>query len=494
MKTKSQRRALDALFRTSFPAFCERAFMELNPNEALTPNWTLAAVCLRIQKMVEGKTDRRLVLNMPPRSLKSLITSVFLPAWLLGRDPTSRIICASYSEELAYKFSRDCRALMESSFYKQLFPHTLLNPKKITEREFETTKRGYRLATSVGGTLTGRGGDILIVDDPIKANDANSAVALSGAKDWFQNTALSRLDRIDRRMIIVVMQRLHADDLSGVLIEQGWPKLVLPMIATEDKAYPIGDDEIYERKVGELLQSNRDNLDSVLALKHEMGSRLFSAQYQQNPTPPDGNMIKAAWLGRYKSNLVIKYDRVVLCCDPAGKSGMRNDYTAIAVLGIRDRYVGVLHVVRGHWTILQMKSHVERLSNEWNVNLVIIEDTSSGMGLIQILREQTQLNVVGRHPKDNKETRMARHEGVFESGRILLPEDAPWLADFERELLSFPSGRYDDQVDSILLFLDWYAERRNREVSIPSCISIPNTDYPPGFMSSGPVRRYDSFF
>lgn len=431
---------------------------------------------------------------MPPRSLKSYIASAFLPAWLLGRDPASRIICASYSEELAYKFSRDCRTLMESPFYKKLFPQTRLNPKKITEREFETTKRGYRLATSVGGTLTGRGGDILIVDDPIKANDANSHAALTGAKDWFQNTALSRLDRLDNSIKIVVMQRLHTQDLAGVLIEQGWPKLVIPMIATEDTAYSIGDHEIYERKAGELLQPKRDNLTSVYNLKREMGSRLFSAQYQQDPTPPEGNMVKAAWLGRYKENRPDKYERVVLSCDPAGKSGLRNDFTAIAILGLHDRYVDVLHVARGHWTVMQMKSQVERLSAEWNVNLVIIEDTSSGMGLIQILKEKTQLNVIGRQPKGDKETRMARHEGAFESGRILLPEEAPWLADFERELLAFPSGRYDDQVDSILLFLDWFVERKHMDVSIPSLISIANTDYPPGFMSSGPVRRYDPFF
>src|SRR5205823_4222472 len=116
------------------------------------------------------------------------VVSVCLPAWLLGRNPSARMICASYSQDLADKFSRDCRALLDTSFYKRVFPGTHLNPKKTSEAEFETTRRGYRLATSVGGTLTGRGGDALIIDDPIKANDANSETVLSGAVDWFRNT------------------------------------------------------------------------------------------------------------------------------------------------------------------------------------------------------------------------------------------------------------------------------------------------------------------
>src|SRR5881227_1340099 len=181
---------------------------------------------------IAGEASNRLVLNLPPRTLKSQIVSTCLPAWILGRKPEARIICASYSEDLAHKFSRDCRALMESTFYKRVFGRTRLNPKKSTETEFETTHRGYRLATSVGGTLTGRGGDMLIVDDPIKANDANSQIALTGADEWFHNTALSRLDSADS-IVILTMQRLHEKDLSGILIEKGWPNLAISAVATE---------------------------------------------------------------------------------------------------------------------------------------------------------------------------------------------------------------------------------------------------------------------
>jgi predicted phage terminase large subunit-like protein len=419
-----------------------------------------------MEQMVTGESEKRLVLNQPPRTLKSQIVSVCLPAWKLGRNPGARIICASYSEDLARKFSRDCRALMESSFYKRVFPRTRLNPKKSTENEFETTQRGYRLATSVGGTLTGRGGDILIVDDPIKANDANSQVALAGADEWFHNTALSRLDSADS-LVIVTMQRLHQEDLSGILIEKGWPPLVIPAIATESQTYLIGKDETYTRPAGELLQPKRDSWEAIESKRREIGSRLWDAQYQQNPTPAEGNMIKAAWLARYDfSPAERKFRRVVLSCDPAGKAGVRNDYTAITICGFDKKEIHLLHVTRGHWTVLQMRDRIKALARDWKVDPVIIEDTSSGMGLLQMLREEQLLNMIGRRPKADKEVRMSQHEGRFEAGNIVLPKEAPWLADFEAELLAFPNGRYDDQVDALLLFLDWFHQRERYDASL----------------------------
>ena len=168
-----------------------------------------------------------------------------------------------------------------------------MNPKKVTEKEFETTRRGFRLSTSVGGTLTGRGGAVLIIDDSLKAADATSMVALEGAVDWFRNTALSRLDDQAKSLILITMQRLHVCDLSGTLIEAGWPSLVLPAIATEDHDYVVADGEIYHRPAGELLQPDRDTLDTLEEIQRSVGSQIFAAQYQQNPTPPEGNMIKA---------------------------------------------------------------------------------------------------------------------------------------------------------------------------------------------------------
>jgi predicted phage terminase large subunit-like protein len=472
----------NAIYRIDFGAFVYRAFAAINPGQRLIANWHIDAICYHLQRMVNGEERKRLVINLPPRTLKSFIVSVALPAWLLGRDPSTRIICASYSDELAAKFSRDCRALLETPFYKGVFPGTRLNPKKTSEGEFETTKRGFRLATSVGGTLTGRGGGVLIIDDPLKANDADSEVARRGVIDWFNGTARSRLDNPATSLVCIAMQRLHVDDLAGILIdqvEQGWPKLVLPAIATEAADYATGPDEVYRRPVGELLQPNRDSLEALEELKREVGSRVFAAQYQQMPTPPDGNMIKAAWLGRYNTVPDRKnFQRVVLSCDPAGKPGPRNDYTAITVIGLQQQAIYLLEVSRGHWTVMQMLAQIVALAQRWEADFVIIEDTASGSGLIQLLNQQTRLSVDGRHPNADKITRMSRQQGRFEAGRILLPHEASWLADFEAELLAFPDGRYDDQVDALLLFLDWFAatERYLQPVIACPVVIVQHTD------------------
>jgi predicted phage terminase large subunit-like protein len=186
----------------------------------------------------------------------------------------------------------------------------------------------------------------------------------------------------------------------------------------------------------------------------------LSISTKPNPTPAEGNWIKASWLTRYDflpSDR--KFQRVVLSCDPAGKAGAHNDYTAITVCGYDSKQIHVLHVARGHWTVLQMRSRIEALAHDWNADPVIIEDTSTGMGLIQLLRSETSLNVIGRQPKGSKEVRMSQHEARFEAGNVALPKEAHWLADFEAELLTFPNGRNDDQVDALLLFLDWFQKR-----------------------------------
>jgi len=464
------RHAADALYRVSFGAFAYAAYAALYPYRPLVPNWHIKCICHHLQEMARQLEVKRsiaietravsnnLVINLPPRSLKSFLISVAWVAWMLGRNPNLQVICASYSEDLAHKFSRDCRALMESQFYKRVF-RTRINPRKSTETEFETTKRGFRLATSIGATLTGRGADIFIIDDPTKSNDASSEVALEAANEWFRSTALSRRNNPAKTLMLVVQQRLHSNDLSGTLIELGWPSLVMPAIATEPQDYAIADDEVYHRPAEELLQPDWDSCEELERIKIEIGSRNFAAQYQQNPTPPEGNLIKVSWLARYQlCPPRQKFHRVVLSCDPAGKANIKNDYTAITVVGVDKRESYLLQVSRGHWNVLEMRDRIKALASQWKATLVIVEDTASGMGLIQMLREQTRLSVIGRHPKDDKQTRLSRHQGRFEAGRIFVPVEAPWLAEFERELLAFPNGRYDDQVDALLLFLDWLSQ------------------------------------
>ena len=172
--------------------------------------------------------------------------------------------------------------------------------------------------------------------------------------------------------------------------------------------------------------------------------------------------------------------------DPAGKSGANNDYTAITIVGVQEKALHLLYVSRGHWTVMQMQEQITALAAQWKVDLIIIEDTASGMGLKQILWEHAHLDVIGRQPDTDKETRLCRHQGRFEAGRILLPVEAPWLADFEAELLAFPHGRYDDQVDALLLFLDWYAQ--NEQYIHPLIVCVPDLSRPNPWPNFEPDR------
>lgn len=461
-----ERKALLALCRTSFGAFVFKAFEVLHPGQVLDKSWHIDCIANLVQQMAEGQATNRLVLNLPPRTLKSTIVSVCLPAWLLGQDPSKRIICASYADELARKFSRDFRMLMESAFYRAVFPGTRLNPKKMTETEIETTAAGFRLATSVGGTLTGRGGDCIIVDDPLKALDAGSEVARTRVVEWFNNSLMTRLDDHQRGLTIVTMQRLHEDDLAGVLIEKEWPSLLIPLIATQRASYRLGprESDVHHRPAGDILMPDRFPTSVIAQLRHDLGSAAFAAQYQQEPVPAEGNWVQAAWLTSYEPGWTRdKCREVIITCDPAGKAGPNNDYTAITVWARMKTEYWLLAVQRGHWGILEMETRIETLAREYSATLIVIEDMAAGMSLIPQLRQYPSLHVKDFRPHADKQTRLSCHLSRFEAGKIRLPQEAPWLADYKHELLSFPSGRYDDQVDSTLMFLDWVHEREKIE-------------------------------
>jgi len=285
--------------------------------------------------VMHGET-KRLIITMPPRYLKSICASVAFPAWVLDHDPTQQIICVSYAQDLATKHGNDCRAVMTSPWYDRVFPGTKIDPSKNTETEFITTERGLRLATSVGGVLTGRGGNIIIVDDPTKPSDGMSEVARARTIEWYCGTLLSRLNDKERGAIIVVMQRLHQGDLVGHLLEeQGWRHLNLPAIAELEQQIEIGPGRFHIRRVGELLHADRESRPALDTMKRAMGSATFAAQYQQSPVPPGGNMIDWAWFSWYDPDQIskIKFDKIVISWDTATKATELSDYSVGTVWG-----------------------------------------------------------------------------------------------------------------------------------------------------------------
>jgi predicted phage terminase large subunit-like protein len=446
-----KRRLYEALLRNDFRAFLEKSFHVLAPGQVYVPDWFLDAIAWKLERVRRGEI-RRLIINLPPRSLKSIAASVAFPAYILGRDPTKRIICVSYSGDLAKKHSNDFRALLDSLFYRALFPSTRIGPFKNSEAEIELTKRGFRLATSVGGTLTGRGGDIIIIDDPLKPDDALSNAKRNAANLWFTNTLLSRLDDKRRGAIIVVMQRVHIDDLTGFLLAQSdeWDVLSLPAIAPCDATIPTWHRQTYHRRIGQALSPEREPLGILEAIKLQIGSDAFSAQYQQEPAPPGGAMIKRHWTKRYKQ-LPPYPDRqfTLQSWDTASKGGPENDYSVCTtwIVGT-DRKWYLADIWRGRVDYPALKEKVKILAQSWRPSRVLVEDVGAGTSLVQELKGYVS-GIIAVTPRGDKVSRMAVASAKFEAGQVLLPERAPWLADFEAELFVFPAGRHDDQVDSV---------------------------------------------
>jgi hypothetical protein len=227
-----------ALLRQDFCSFVQRCFYELNPRTAFLWNWHIEVLAAKLADCFRH-TIRRLIITIPPRRLKSLCASIALPAWWLGHDPAAQILCISYGQELADKHARDCRAVMTSAFYQRLFP-THLSPQKQSVQEFVTTRQGFRFATSVGGVLTGRGGDIVIIDDPLKPDEALSDTQRRAVNEWYDHTLVSRLNDKRAGCIILIMQRLHQDDLVGHVLEQEpWEVISFPAVAERDESHAI---------------------------------------------------------------------------------------------------------------------------------------------------------------------------------------------------------------------------------------------------------------
>jgi hypothetical protein len=317
---QSDKQLLNALLRSDINEFVRRAFLELNPGAVYQENWHLLAITYQLMRIAKGEITR-LIITCPPRSLKSLITSVAFPAWLLGHHPEKRIIAASYGSELSKQLSLNTRSLMESGWYGATFPTTRMDPKKNTQDEIRTTKHGTRYATSVNGSLTGMGGSLILIDDPHKPDEAQSDVKREAVHNWFSNTLISRLNDKKNDAIIIIQQRVHEDDLVGRLLENSddWTHLDLPAIADRPAKISIGPNKIMERKTGDVLHPAREPIEILESLKNAMGSHVFNAQYLQRPVPSGGGIIKIEDFGRYthKGYTRRKYDDTVipLCQD-----------------------------------------------------------------------------------------------------------------------------------------------------------------------------------
>ena len=453
--------AFRPLLRSDLSSFIQRAFLTVDPGSTYRHNWHVDAIAHYLEEVAAG-TVRRLIITMPPRSLKSIAASVAFPAWLLGRDPRRSIVAVSYAEGLTEKLAMDCLKVMEASWYRDAFPAAGLARSRMKRTDFTTRRGGGRFSTTVGGTLTGRGGDLILIDDPHKPEDAASDVKRNAVIDWYRSTLLSRLNDPEHSAIVLIQQRVHEADLAGTLLEQGgWVHLDLPAIAEEEQSINLGRRGVMQRRPGDLLHPSRLPRAVLDERRAELGSYVFAAQYQQRPAPLGGGLVKWDWFRRYTTPpLPQPGDRIVQSWDTASKATEANDWSVCTTWRVRDRRAWLLDVYRAKLEFPDLRRQIHAQAAHWSAQLILIEEAGSGVQLIQDLRGESRLSVRGLLPRDDKATRLLSVSHLIEAGQVAVPGEAPWLADFQREVSLFPNGRHDDQVDSLSQFLRWLAEPR----------------------------------
>jgi len=451
----------DTLLRRDFVSFAQRCFRELSPRTQFMMNWHIEIIAAKLMAVRAGQI-RRLIINLPPRYLKSLLASVAFPAWCLGHDPAAQILCVSYAQELADKLSRDCRRILASDWYQLLFP-TRLSPERQAVPEFETTAQGCRLATSVGGVLTGRGADLIIIDDPLKPEEALSQSQRRAANEWFDHTLYSRLNDKQQGAIVVIMHRLHEDDLVGhVLAQEDWEVVRFPAIAEDDEtqiADTVWGPKLLTRHRGEALHPAREPLPMLEHLRQMIGEYNFAGQYQQMPTPLGGGLVKAAWFKHYAaSELPQQFDRIVQSWDTANKATELSDFSVCTTWGIAGKDLYLVDLLRRRMEYPELKREVRGQYERFKPNVVLIEDKASGTQLIQELIAEGLYAVTRYRPQTDKVMRMHAQTAMIENGFVHVPDTAPWLVPYLHELTIFPHGKHDDQVDSTAQLLDWYKQ------------------------------------
>jgi predicted phage terminase large subunit-like protein len=441
------------LTRRDLAAFTHRVFLHLHPSLSFMSNWHIDVILAKLEECRTGQC-KRLIINVPPRSLKSICASVAFPAWVLGHDPTSRLICVSYAQELADKHARDCRNVVSSDWYKKLFD-TRLSEQRQAIAEFTTTMNGFRVATSVGGVITGLGADFIVIDDPLKPDEALSETRRKGANEWIGHTVYSRLNDKRTGCMIIVMQRLHEDDLVGYVQRQSqenWDVLNFPAAAEEPQTFswatPFGR-FTHQRAKGDILHPEREPREQLDVLRANLGEYHYASQYQQNPAPRGGGMVKEEWFKRYRENeLPEKFDSILQSWDTANKPTEFSDYSVCTTWGLKEKRIYLLNVFRKQLDYPNLKRATQQQYEFYRPNTMLIEDKASGTQLIQELREAGISTVTPYKSTGDKIMRFRAQTGVIENGLVYLPEQAHWLPEYLHELKTFPNGRYDDQVDS----------------------------------------------
>lgn len=454
----------DSMTRVDYPTFVARVMSTLEPGTRFEYNWHIDHIAYQLAKVQSGEL-RRLMINLPPRSMKTILVSIAFSAWVLGHDPSRRIMCVAYNMEVAKAQAVLFNRIVSSAWYRRVFPEcrpTVPN----RQLEWQTSAGGYRLATSIDGSVLGRGADLIILDDPNKGQEIYSKVSRETVKNNYDHTISTRLNHPKESAIICVMQRLHDDDLAGHMQSQEeWQRIVIPAIAREAETWELGGERYHTRAVGDLIQPSRMGQVELDTRRRIMGQTAFEAQYQQRPVPDDGIVIRKGWL-RYYEEPAASYDVKLVSWDTASTLSENSDWSVGTVWGLTGSEIHLLHVERVQLEAPELIRRIEDIHRLYCAEITLIEDADLGRGLAQHLHRASSIcrpRLV--KPTIEKLARMQARSVMFETGKVFLPREARWLATYLDELLGFPNRAHDDQVDSTSQALDWFQQRFARTIN-----------------------------
>jgi predicted phage terminase large subunit-like protein len=463
----------------SLSEFIRQAWHIVEPTAPYVHGWHIDAMSEHLEAVTNGKI-RRLLINVPPGAMKSLIVNVFWPAWEWGpkKMPHLRYLTASHSQNLAIRDNMRLRRLLVSDWYQWRYPHVVFSKDQKSKIKFENTSLGFSEAVAAS-SITGSRADRVKIDDPLSFDDAESETILSSMELWFKEAVPTRLVSPEFSAIILIMQRLHELDTSNLAIKMGYEHLMLPMKFETQRRCITSIGFIDPRKEeGELLFPERFPEHVVKELEKTLGPHGTACQNQQRPSPREGGIIKVEWLknrfrlirdtnGKIKLN---EFQERYQSWDTAFKTGEENDYSVCTTWGLKDDGFYLIHRFRAKMDFPTLESTAIQLGNEFLPNQILIEDKASGQSLVQAFKRKTRLPVKAVKVDRDKKARLNAVSGYFQAQRIYLPEGESWVTDvdggFIQEITTFPSAAHDDQVDSTTQFFLEIVLRRESSLTI----------------------------
>lgn len=453
----------DRLCFESLHHFTKKLWDVIEPGNPFVDGEHIKAICLHLEAVTEFKI-KNLLINIPPRHMKSIIVSVMWPAWVWLKHPDRRFVFSSYSNTLAVQDSVKCRNIIQSDLYQRLIGGAWsLEADMNLKTSFHTTEKGARFTTSVGGTTTGMGGDYLVGDDLLNAIDANSEPARNEAGSFWFESMSSRANNPDKVGKVVIMQRLHEDDPAGRIIKKGnYDLLVLPAQYNPNAKIKIKSSlgfKDWRTKDGELLWPERFSLEALKELRTDLGSAASSGQLDQDPKPAGGGTFKRTWWKFHKLN-PLNIIEMVQFWDCAQKDEDDNDFSVCATWAKTPQGFFLLDLWRKKVQAPELQRTVVALYNKHKPDAVVIEDKSSGSSLIQYLLLDTALPVLPYDPGQvSKFVRANAATPSVEAGRCSLNDKLEDLESFIDEHEKFPKGANDDTVDTTSMMIEYFTKR-----------------------------------